>query len=93
MTRGHWQESPTAWRTTPRPLGWKAIAQAVKARDGHQCVIVENERRCPVTTGLEVDHIGDPEDHSSDNLRTLCGAHHRKKTATQARAVQLARQG
>jgi len=91
MTRGHWRESPTAWRTTPRPIGWKKIRQQVLDRDGHRCTVVENGHRCPVTTGLEADHLGDPEDHSLSNLATKCRAHHRKKTATQARAVQLAR--
>jgi len=91
MTRGHWKESAGAWRTTPRPIGWKNIRRQVLQRDGYQCTEIEaNGQRC-TAPGTDADHIGDATDHSLDNLTTKCGPHHRKKTATQARAVQLAR--
>jgi len=91
MTSGRWKQDPTSWRTVPRPIGWKKITEAIKARDGQRCVWIENGQRCPTTTGLEVDHIGDPHDDSHENLRTLCGPHHGSKTGRDARAVQLAR--
>lgn len=90
--RTHWAPDPTSRRTIPRPWGWKRTAAAVKTRDGHQCTVtLANGARCPVTTGLEVDHLDDPDDHTLDNLATKCKAHHASKTGRQARAVQLAR--
>lgn len=82
---GHWKEAPTAWRTTPRPRGWKTLRAQVLARDAHQCTWIEDGERC-TNEGTDADHIGDPDDHSPGNLRTLCGPHHRKRTAIQARA-------
>lgn len=52
-------------------------------------------RRDPVCTepgcnqpSTEVDHIGDRNDHRDENLRGLCGPHHRKKTQRQAAAAR-----
>lgn len=84
---GHWKESVTAWRSAPRPRGWKALRSQALARDAHQCTWIEDGERC-TSEGTDADHIGDPEDHSLDNLRTLCGHHHRKRTAIQARAAR-----
>jgi hypothetical protein len=82
----HWQEAPGAWRTTPRPRGWKALRAQVLERDGNQCTWIEDGERC-TGEGTDADHIADPQDHSPANLRTLCGYHHRKRTAIQARAA------
>lgn len=84
---GHWKEAPTAWRTTPRPRGWKTLRAQVLARDAHQCTWIEDGERC-TNEGTDADHIGDPDDHSPGNLRTLCRDHHRKRTAIQARAAR-----
>ncbi|MEU2180096.1 HNH endonuclease [Streptomyces thermolilacinus] len=83
----HWQEDPGAWRTSPRPRGWKALRAAAQERDGHQCTWIEDGERC-TEPGTDADHIGDPEDHSLENLRTLCTYHHRKRTALQALAAR-----
>jgi 5-methylcytosine-specific restriction endonuclease McrA len=82
-----WKESPGAWRTTPRPRGWKALRAAVLDRDDHQCTWIQDGQRC-TQAGTDADHIGDPEDHRPENLRTLCGYHHRKRTALQAVAAR-----
>jgi hypothetical protein len=82
-----WKEAPGAWRTTPRPQGWKTLRAAVLERDAHQCTWIEDGQRC-TNQGTDADHIGDPEDHSPTNLRTLCGYHHRKRTALQAVAAR-----
>ncbi|WP_199552795.1 HNH endonuclease [Streptomyces sp. N35] len=82
-----WKESPTAWRTTPRPLGWKALRAQALERDGGQCTWTDGGVRC-TEPGTDCDHIGNPDDHSLDNLRMLCGPHHRKRTALQARAAR-----
>jgi hypothetical protein len=86
-TPTHWQEDPGAWRTTPRPRGWKGLRAQALERDAQQCTWIEDGERCP-EPGTDADHIGDPEDHRLDNLRTLCGYHHRKRTALQARAAR-----
>ncbi|MEU3318863.1 HNH endonuclease signature motif containing protein [Streptomyces sp. NPDC006785] len=86
-TPTHWQEDPSAWRTTPRPRGWKTLRAQALERDGQQCTWIDDGERCP-EQGTDADHIGDPEDHSLSNLRTLCGYHHRKRTAMQARAAR-----
>lgn len=82
-----WKESPTAWRTTPRPHGWKALRKEVIERDGGQCTWVDDGVRC-TAPGVDVDHIGDPQTHTPDNLRLLCTPHHRRRTALQARAAR-----
>lgn len=82
-----WQEGTTSWRTSPRPLGWKTLRAQTLARDGHTCTWIEDGERC-TNEGTDCDHIGDPEDHSLDNLCTLCGPHHRKRTALQAQAAR-----
>jgi 5-methylcytosine-specific restriction endonuclease McrA len=66
------------------PKEWPLIRQAVLARDGHQCRREVAGRRCRVRWLLEVDHIDDPDDHSLDNLQTLCHHHHKAKTQAQA---------
>jgi hypothetical protein len=61
---------------------WKNKRAAVKKRDGG-CVV------CGSTDALQVDHIiervdwpeGIPGLHDPDNLQTLCGPHHRMKSA------------
>jgi hypothetical protein len=40
---------------------------------------------------LEVDHVGDPDDHADENLRALCATRHATRTARQARARQTTR--
>jgi 5-methylcytosine-specific restriction endonuclease McrA len=47
--------------------------------------------RCPATTDLEVDHIGDPLDHDDANLQVLCTWHHKRKTADESGAARRAR--
>lgn len=99
---GTWKTDPTSWRTAPRPKGWKNLRTQVIARDGGRCTWVQDfsdggtwrngahPKRCP-TPGTDVDHIGDPTDHSLGNLRLLCSDHHRGRTARQAVAARQAR--
>ncbi|EPD63164.1 HNH endonuclease [Streptomyces sp. HGB0020] len=84
---GHWKEAATSWRTAPRPTGWKRIRLGILERDDGQCTWIDDGERC-TEPATDVDHIGDPEDHSPGNLRSLCGYHHRKRTALQARAAR-----
>ncbi|SFD14156.1 HNH endonuclease [Streptomyces aidingensis] len=84
---GTWQEGPTSRRTHPRPQGWKTLRQEILNRDQHRCTWIDDGQRC-TARGTDVDHIGNPNDHTPDNLRTLCGPHHRRRTALQARAAR-----
>jgi hypothetical protein len=82
-----WKESPSAWRTTPRPSGWKSLRARALARDEGRCTWLDDGHRCEVPA-TDVDHIGAPDDHSLENLRALCAPHHRRRTALQARAAR-----
>jgi 5-methylcytosine-specific restriction protein A len=67
------------------PPNWESeIVPAVKLRDGGRCrwVLDKSKTRCP-RKGTDVDHIGDPDNHSLRNLRLLCRFHHDKRTAKQ----------
>jgi 5-methylcytosine-specific restriction endonuclease McrA len=75
----------TSRRSTPLPQGWAKIRRACLTRDGWQCTQpLPNGQRCPITTGLEADHLGDPADHTLENLATKCKDHHASKTGRQA---------
>lgn len=74
------------WETSNRaeelPPGWRTIIRPrILARDGWQCVAIrgDTETRC-VAEATDVDHIGDPMDHTDDNLQSLCDWHHKRKT-------------
>jgi hypothetical protein len=84
------RRSAPSRRTSPLPPGWQTrIRPPVLERDGHRCTWIEEDgTRCTATDALEVDHIGDPNDHTPGNLRTLCRYHHRKRTALQARSAR-----
>lgn len=58
------------------PADWALIRANVFRRDGWQCV------RCGAWA-TDVDHIGNRDDHSLGNLRALCSACHRARTARQ----------
>ena len=80
------------------PTNWNSLAASIRKRDGHRCTWeyrVEDEIiRCTATERLEVDHRIPGDDHSPENLRTLCHAHHAQKTqreSWQARSANLAR--
>lgn len=71
------------------PPDWPRIRERIKQRDGHRCTAtLRDGSRCRERTRLEVDHIGDPNDHNDNNLRTLCHWHHAKRTAQQSAAAR-----
>ncbi|MGC9543606.1 HNH endonuclease [Streptomyces sp. UG1] len=78
---------PGTRRTSPLPADWAARRAAVFERDGNRCTWLEDGQRC-TQEASDCDHIGDPDDHSLDALRALCGYHHRKRTALQARLAR-----
>lgn len=79
-----------SWRSAPLPPDWRHIRLARLRLDGFRCTywILPEGERCEVTGNghdgrLEVDHVGAPDDHSIERLRSLCVAHHRQRTAAQ----------
>ena len=67
------------------PRDWRRRRAAVLARDGHQCCHIRSDtgERC-TEQATDVDHIRPGDDHSLDNLQSLCAWHHAKKTASEA---------
>lgn len=78
-----------AWgRGRDLPADWHRIVTRIKVRDKNRCTwVMKSGRRCP-RRGTEVDHVGDPADHSDRNLRLLCEAHHKRRTQEQALAAR-----
>lgn len=79
-----------AWEGSDRrerlPEDWYARRGRVLKRDDHRCTWrLPSGKRCPRTTELEVDHVREGDDHSESNLRTLCAAHHTRKTSMDGR--------
>ena len=74
-----------SWRASPLPKGWPRIRSRILRRDRHSCRIQGPGCRGVAT---EVDHIGDRDDHSDENLRAACITCHASRTGRQARAAQ-----
>lgn len=74
-------ELPKNWYTEIRP--------AVLQRDAYRCTAtLRDETRC-AEPGTDVDHMGDPQDHSLTNLRLLCSWHHGKRSSRQGNTARL----
>ncbi|WP_431781715.1 HNH endonuclease [Streptomyces chumphonensis] len=80
-------------RRVQLPSNWGGTVARIRRRDGGQCVarLYPDGQRCPETQGLEVDHIGDPHDHSDSNLQLLCPWHHKRKTAQESATARRRR--
>lgn len=82
---GGWQGSnrraqlPPDWASRIRPM--------VLERDGQQCAIYDDGVRCTYRA-TDVDHIGDKNDHSPQNLRAICDWHHKKRSSAQGNAAR-----
>lgn len=76
-----------AWATSRRssqlPRDWQRRRRAILRRDPI-C------RACFAAPATEVDHIGDPSDHSPANLQGLCAVCHGRKTTDQSLAARRA---
>jgi 5-methylcytosine-specific restriction endonuclease McrA len=73
------------WRREPLPPGWETrIRPAVLRRDHGQCQWPVRGVICGILA-TDVDHIdpGGPQD-DPDNLWSLCGAHHKRKSSAEA---------
>lgn len=78
---GHWASSN---RKHELPRNWSTITRRIKQRDP-----VCTWPGCDQPT-TDIDHVGHPLDHSDQNLRGLCGPHHKQRTKQQARAAHQA---
>lgn len=76
-------------RRSPLPPDWTTRRHRVFTRDDWTCVRCSHHD--PIGKTLECDHIGNPSDHSLENLQTLCTRCHREKTAHQANAARRAK--
>lgn len=81
---GQWEGST---RRATLPPDWDARRAYVLDRDGHRCTWVENDERCN-SDATDCDHVNDRDDHSVENLRALCGAHHDRRTSEQGNAAR-----
>lgn len=61
------------------PPDWPKIRKRILKRDGHRCRWTIAGHRCEARA-TDVDHIVPGDDHSDDNLQSLCGPHHLRKT-------------
>lgn len=83
---------PRSSRTAPLPKNWASLRRKVLKRDGYVCTWDLGHGVLCGQPATDVDHIGDPADHSLQNLRSLCSPHHRRRSASQgAKAAQAKR--
>lgn len=78
-----WVDRPTDRRSTLPSDWWKRRGHVFK-RDHKRCqhIRYDTGRKC-LAVATDVDHIGDRDDHSYENLQSLCGFHHDQKTGAQ----------
>jgi 5-methylcytosine-specific restriction protein A len=77
-----------AWRTTPLPPNWQSdIRPRILTRDP-RCQL---RTHCWSAPSTEVDHIGDPNDHTDNNLRGVCTTCHGHRTGQQGNAAMQAK--
>ncbi len=73
-----------AWAGSDRratlPRNWDTIRRRILERDGHRCQI--RDPGC-TTLAVEVDHIGDRDDHRDQMLRAACSPCHAHRSAMQ----------
>lgn len=80
MASGGWQGSD---RRSRLPENWPSLRKDTLKRDGYRCTHVHsNGKRCS-GKATDVDHKVPGDDHSPENLQSLCSWHHRRKSATE----------
>ena len=75
-------------RAKELPSNWSSIRARILRRDGFTCRWLEDDNRCP-NRANEVDHIIRGDDHSPENLQSLCKLHHAMKTSKEALAAKM----
>lgn len=72
-----WQGSTRRQRL---PSNWSVLRKRVLTRDGYRCQWTTDLGVCG-SYATDVDHVINGDDHSENNLRSLCSYHHRIKSA------------
>jgi len=81
----NWQGSDRRDRLPP---DWDRIRKRVLRRDGYRCTHRDQYGDRCATPATDVDHIRPGDDHSDENLRSLCAWHHRKKSSSEGAAAR-----
>ncbi|ASU85953.1 HNH endonuclease [Nocardiopsis gilva YIM 90087] len=85
----------SGWRNSTRrsrlPRSWPSVRAGVLERDGYRCTWIEHGERCE-RVATDVDHIVNGDDHSDQNLRSLCRPHHRAKSSSEGGRAAAAKQ-
>lgn len=100
MNGSSWGGGYSGRRSVPLPANWTEIRRMVLLRDRRRCQwgMLPGETAldgivlgaCPAEAS-EVDHMGDPQDHSPGVLRAICHSHHMRRTSAQANAARTAK--
>lgn len=75
------------WSSSTRrdrlPADWPTIRKRILKRDRELCQVrMDNGEKC-LDLSNEVDHIRSGDDHSEENLQTICRWHHKRKSSTE----------
>lgn len=75
----------TSWKSSKwvEPKNWKSIRQKVFLRDDFTCTHVNDYGQRCVDRATDVDHIVQQGGEDLENLRSLCGPHHRLRSSSQ----------
>ena len=89
--------SKSNWATSDRlselPPDWHKLRAETLEYDGYQCVwpgrwaAYRGVPQCG-SPATDVDHVGDPFDHSAANRQSLCRGHHTIKTQKESAAAR-----
>lgn len=78
-------------RRSRLPKDWPKIRLRVLRRDEGQCTaLTQAGERCD-SLASDVDHIRPGDDHSMENLRSLCSYHHKVKSSREGAAAKNAK--
>lgn len=75
----------TSRRANPLPPGWPKTRLRILKRDGYRCTWIRQDSvggRCP-EKATDVDHVDPLGGEGDENLRALCGYHHRLKSSSE----------
>lgn len=74
-------------RKSRLPVDWARLRKVVLERSDYHCEWIEDGQPC-YSRATDVDHIVSGDLHTLDNLQSLCGPHHRRKSSQEGRAAQ-----
>ena len=83
------------WDTSNRrerlPADWQRRRTRILRRDGYRCQAHDSVGNLCGEYANQVDHIQRGDNHSEENLQSLCRWHHARKSSAEGRAAQRAR--